>query len=162
MNASDVLKYGDYTLKQTLKDFPEDSWETSGACGWWSVKNILAHLASYELMLIDVLNSLIDANAEIPVLMRMGADPLAFNDDEVNARKDMNVLDILDEYENAHRQTLHLIDRIPVADRRAPGALAWYGDEYDLEDFIVYTFYGHKREHSAQIAAFRDLLAKEK
>ena len=31
--------------------------------------------------------------------------------------------------------------------------------EYSLEDFIVYTFYGHKREHSAQIAAFRDRLA---
>ena len=162
MNASDVLKYGDYTLKQTLKDFPEDSWETSGACGWWSVKNILAHLASYELMLIDVLNSLIDANAEIPVLMRMGAGPEAFNDDEVNARLNMNMDEVLEEYQNAHEKTLILIEKILVADRRTPGALAWYGDEYDLEDFIVYTFYGHKREHSAQIAAFRDLLAKEK
>jgi len=28
--------------------------------------------------------------------------------------------------------------------------------DYALDDFIVYTNYGHKREHSAQIAAFRD------
>jgi hypothetical protein len=27
-----------------------------------------------------------------------------------------------------------------------------------MADFIVYTQYGHKREHSAQIAAFRDRL----
>jgi hypothetical protein len=27
-----------------------------------------------------------------------------------------------------------------------------------LDDFIVYTYYGHKREHAAQIAAFRDRL----
>ncbi len=25
-----------------------------------------------------------------------------------------------------------------------------------LDDFLVYAYYGHKREHSAQIAAFRD------
>jgi hypothetical protein len=162
MNASDVLKYGDNTLKQALKEFPDDNWETSGACGWWSVKNILAHLASYELMFIDVLNSMIDANAEIPVLMRMGADPIGFNDTEVNARLNMNMDEVLEEYQNAYEKTLTLIEKIPVADRRAPGALAWYGEEYDLEDYIVYTFYGHKREHSAQIAAFRDLLENEK
>jgi proline iminopeptidase len=28
--------------------------------------------------------------------------------------------------------------------------------EYALDDFIVYNYYGHKREHSAQIAVFRD------
>jgi len=29
---------------------------------------------------------------------------------------------------------------------------------YALDDFLVYAYYGHKREHSAQIAAFRDRL----
>ncbi|MFO7664109.1 MAG: hypothetical protein R6X18_16150 [Chloroflexota bacterium] len=28
------------------------------------------------------------------------------------------------------------------------------GAEYDLEDFIAYSFYSHKREHCAQIAVF--------
>jgi hypothetical protein len=105
---------------------------------------------------------MIDANAEIPVLMRMGADPIGFNDTEVNARLNMNMDEVLEEYQNAYEKTLTLIEKIPVADRRALGALAWYGEEYDLEDYIVYTFYGHKREHSAQIAAFRDLLENEK
>ncbi len=36
------------------------------------------------------------------------------------------------------------------------GLLPWYGQEYDLEDFIAYTYYGHKREHCGQIAVFRD------
>jgi hypothetical protein len=30
--------------------------------------------------------------------------------------------------------------------------------EYALDDFIVYQYYGHKREHCAQIAVFRDKL----
>ena len=40
---------------------------------------------------------------------------------------------------------------------RQSGTLPWYGMEYALDDFLVYIYYGHKREHSAQIAAFRDL-----
>jgi hypothetical protein len=40
-----------------------------------------------------------------------------------------------------------------------PGTLPWYGPEYALDDFIVYSYYGHKREHSAQINVFRDQLA---
>jgi hypothetical protein len=28
--------------------------------------------------------------------------------------------------------------------------------DYSLDDFIVYTYYGHQREHAAQTAAFRD------
>jgi len=38
------------------------------------------------------------------------------------------------------------------------GTLPWYGEVYALDDFLVYAYYGHKREHSAQIAAFRDRL----
>jgi len=43
---------------------------------------------------------------------------------------------------------------------RQAGTLPWYGLEYALDDFLVYAFYGHKREHSAQIAAFRDRLER--
>ncbi len=41
---------------------------------------------------------------------------------------------------------------------RQNGTLPWYGEGYALDDFLVYAYYGHKREHSAQIAAFRDRL----
>jgi hypothetical protein len=63
------------------------------------------------------------------------------------------------EYTATYRQTISLITQIPIARRRLNGLIAWYGLEYDLEDFIVYNFYGHKREHSSQIAVFRERLA---
>ena len=40
------------------------------------------------------------------------------------------------------------------------GFLPAYGMEYDLEDYIAYSFYGHKREHSAQIGVFRDAIGR--
>jgi hypothetical protein len=48
MNAVDVLKYGNATFVGTLALVPENQRETGGACGWWSVKDLVAHLASYE------------------------------------------------------------------------------------------------------------------
>jgi hypothetical protein len=66
----------------------------------------------------------------------------------------------LAEYQDAHSQTVALLAQIPAEARSQNGSLPWYGPDYDLDDFIVYTFYGHKREHSAQIAVFRDQLAR--
>jgi hypothetical protein len=77
---------------------------------------------------------------------------------EVGKRQQANVAEVLAEYEETQAQTMHLIQQISLVKRREVGALTWYGSEYDLEDYLVYTFYGHKREHSAQIAVFRDSL----
>jgi len=59
VNASDILKYGHRTVLATLDGLPEAEWYTPNVCGVWSVKDILAHLASFEHMLVDVLNSLL-------------------------------------------------------------------------------------------------------
>jgi hypothetical protein len=81
-----------------------------------------------------------------------------FNDPEVAARKGKSVKEVLGEFNDTHAQVMSLAARIPVETFRQTGTLPWYGMEYALDDFIVYTQYGHKREHSAQIAAFRDHL----
>jgi hypothetical protein len=70
------------------------------------------------------------------------------------------VADVLAEYNDTHAQTMALARRIPAETYGQNGTLPWYGAEYDLDDFIVYSFYGHKREHSAQIAGFCDQLAR--
>jgi hypothetical protein len=159
MNVVDVLKYGHQTVLMTLQDFPEAEWGTSGACGVWSVKDIMAHLASYEHMLIEVLSGFL-SGGPTPTLEKMGAGLEQFNTDEVAGRRQRSMADVLAEYNDAHAQVMALAARIPAETYHQNGALPWYGAEYDLDDFIVYSFYGHKREHSAQIAAFRDHLAR--
>ena len=39
------------------------------------------------------------------------------------------------------------------------GTMPWYGDDYDQDDFIVFTNYAHKREHCAEIDHFQDQFA---
>jgi len=160
MNAVDVLKYGHQTVLRTLDNLPQAEWETPGVCGAWSVKEIIAHLASYEHLLVDVLQTFLDGGPT-PYLDKMGAlGLLGFNDVEVAARQDMTIAETLAEFTDTHAQTMALAARIPAETYRQKGTLAWYGSEYDLDDFIAYSFYGHKREHSAQIAVFCDQLAR--
>jgi hypothetical protein len=156
MNALDIMKYGHQTVIKTLENLPSSAWETKGVVGVWSVKDIMAHLASYELMLVEVLQSLLDEASPTPTLELMRDSN--FNDEQVALRHNRTASEILSEYEGYQANTMALARKIPLTTFRQNGILPWYGAEYDLEDFIVYTFYGHKREHSAQIALYKKRL----
>ncbi len=157
MNAVDILKYGHQTVLQATDSFPEGEWETAGACGAWSVKDIIAHLASYEEVLVDILSTFIGKHPT-PYLDRFTELGGQFNDIEVEKRKKRTVREVLDEFNDAYAQVTSLAVQIRPELFRETGTLPWYGMGYSLDDVIVYMYYGHKREHSAQIAAFRDRL----
>jgi hypothetical protein len=157
MNAVDVLKYGHQTVLRTIDGLPEAEWKTPGVCGVWSVKDIIAHLASFEYVLEEVLATFLDGGTT-PYLDQFKDPSGQFNDTQVARRKDQSVAETLAEYNDSHARVMMLVTQIPEETLRQPGTLPWYGTEYALDDFIVYTYYGHKREHSAQIAMFRDRL----
>ena len=157
MNAVDILKYGQQTVLQAIDGFPETAWETPGACGVWSVKDIIAHLASYERVLVDILTTF-TRSGTTPALnsfIELGGQ---FNDSEVNRRKERTIQDVLAELNDTSTQVMSLLVTLSPETLRQSGTLPWYGREYALDDVLVYMYYGHKREHSAQIAAFRDRL----
>ena len=154
MNTNNVLKYGHQTVLQIIEGLPEAGWRTPGVCGVWSVKDVIAHLASFDQLLVEVLNSLLD-DRPTPTLDKFREDYVRFNDAEVIKRRNNTIREVCTEYEEAHAQTVALMNQIPAKTRRQNGTLSWYGPEYNLDDFIVFTCYGHKRELSAHIAEFR-------
>jgi hypothetical protein len=161
MNAVDILKYGQQTVLHTIDSFPDSAWETTGACGVWSVKDIIAHLASYEQVLIEVLSTFAGGGLDLsrPYLARFTEPGGQFNDEEVAVRKQKSMKEVLGEFNDAHARVMSMILRISPETLRQTGTLPWYGTGYSLDDVLVYMYYGHKREHSAQIAAFRDQLS---
>ena len=156
MNAQDVLKYGHRTVLRTVDGLPEANWNTPGVCGVWSVKDIIGHLAAYEHVLVEVLTGFLEGG-ETPYLKQYMAGP-EFNDAQAANRKDHTVAQVWAEYNDIHARVKALAPRIAPEVWRQVGTLPWYGLEYALDDYVVYAFYGHKREHSAQIAVFRDTL----
>lgn len=160
MNAHDVMMYGHKTLIQALKDFPETEWETKGVCGIWSAKDVISHLASYERILIDVLAGLL-GHGEMSALKEFMEGGQALNDRLVDIRKGRTHQEVLAELNGYHAQALSIAERVPQDKLREVGTIPWYGPEYSVDDYIVYQYYGHKREHSAQIAAYMDRTARE-
>ncbi len=160
MNARDILIYGHRTVLHSLELVPDNEWETEGVCGWWPVKLIIAHLASFEHLLVEVLNSFL-GGGPTPVLDQHNSmDGDSFNAVQVDQRKDETPEEVLAEYNAAHARTMELVVRIPAETLRQAGTLPWYGKEYALDDFLVYQYYGHKREHTAQINVFTDQFRK--
>lgn len=159
MNATDILKYGHETVLSAIDGLPESEWEVAGVCGVWSVKDIIAHLASYEHVLVDLLNMFLGGQPG-PHLNQLMADGEQFNDKQVAQYEGKSVPEVLSEYCDTQAKVMSLVTQIPAETLRQPGTLPEYGPEYALDDMIVYSYYGHKREHCAQIAVFRDRLTK--
>lgn len=159
MNSQDVLRYGHETVLAAVEGLPAEDWHTPGVCGVWSVKDIIAHLASFEVVLVDVLRSLTGGNAT-PLLQKFIEAYEEFNDAQVDLRRHQAVEQLMAEYTTANAQAAVLLAEIRPELHRQNGVLPWYGDQYDLDDFILYTFYGHKQEHCAQIGVFRDQITR--
>ena len=158
MNARDVMRYGHGTVLHAVDDLPAPNWMDTGVCGVWSTRDLLAHLASYELVLGDILLTFTGDGAT-PYFDEFLATGDAFNDDQVARRQAQTGAAALAEYTTAYERVADLAGRIPEEKWREVGTIPWYGPEYSLDDLIAYQYYGHKREHCAQIAVFRDGLA---
>lgn len=160
MNTLDIIKYGHLTMVAALEKVEFSDWETPGVCGIWGVKDIVAHLASYELWHVEVLNEILGISTPTPIMDSRAEHGDLFNDVEVEKRRELTPQDVFDEYRAGQSQVISLARKVPAARFTENGTLPWYGAEYCLNDFLVYTSYGHKREHSAQVNAYRDQLGK--
>jgi hypothetical protein len=161
MNLSDVLKYGHLTVLRTIEEVPDGEWETANVCGVWSCKQIMAHLASFEHVLVEVLQGFL-GGGPTPTMDRFAKlGNGGFNDFEVGRRDGMGYPEVVAEYGQAHERTMELVAQIGPEAGREPGSLPWYGPEYALDDYICYSYYGHKREHMAQINVFKDVLKSQ-
>lgn len=160
MNAKDIIYYGDYEVTKAIEGLADEEWTKPGVTTLWSVKDVMAHLASYERLLEDALLFVAKPGTPTPTLDTMNADQEKFNDIEIGKRKDKSSKEILDEYAETHERVVKLIDEIGPEKLREVGTIPWYGSDYSPDDFIIYASYGHKREHTGQIKIFRKRLGK--
>src|SRR5947208_508948 len=110
MNAPDVLKYGHSWFLKAIDKVPDRFWDKPGATGTWSPKNILSHITSYELILVEILKEFVDSGKSIKNPIE---DHQKFNDTETSKRKDLSWQEVLEEYNSAHDQVAELIGQIP-------------------------------------------------
>jgi hypothetical protein len=136
MNIADILKYGHQTVVKTVDGLPGGAWEQPGVCGVWAVKDIVAHLASFEHVLVDVLHTLLN-QATTPHLDAFRKP--GFNDAEVAKRKSLRPADVLSEYSETHAEAMALVGRIPAETCRRNGTLplSLDGDRFVASDGVL-------------------------
>ncbi len=159
MNMSEVLQNANLLVIRTLDGLPEKEWDLPGACGDWSVKDIVAHLASYEHVIIDVLNTFLGGKLT-PSVEQWIHSRAAFNAAEVEARKYATAQQVMDDYQTTQVEAASLIMQIPPEKVQQPGTMPWYDRQYSLADFISQAF-EHMREHCAQITLFHSRIKEE-
>ena len=149
MQTLDVLMYGQRTIRSTIDRFGADDWGRV-ALGVWTGKDLLGHLAAFEVRFADQLAPFVGAPVESDL---PSADPRTFNDDQAAVRKDWPVEKVMAEFLEAHERVMRHARAISAEVWREVGTIPWYGPEYSLNDLVVYQQYGHKREHDPQLGA---------
>ena len=97
MNVLDILKYGHLTLLGSIEGLSESYTEVTGVCGWWSVKDITAHMTSFEHLLAEVLDTFLGAEFG-PNMTEMAQQAGEWNDLQVEWRGDKSMAEVLAEY----------------------------------------------------------------
>jgi uncharacterized damage-inducible protein DinB len=152
MNPTDILNTSHQMVIQAVDGLPESEWEIPGACGEWSVKEVLAHLASYEHLLVEALIAF--PTDEPTAYVRALKQPATFNASEVEARRYQTAQQIMDEYHEMQLQTTSLLANIPAEMVEQKGTIPWYNKDACLSDLIS-SVCAHTGEHCLQITQFR-------
>ena len=153
MHINDIFENGHNRVMNTIEGISSKQAEIPNVCGVWSVKDIMIHLMVIEQALGDLLASLQGKAKDTLLLHDMIYDP-DFNERTVLENQHKSFPMIVQEYDLAHERAARLLRNFPEDQYQQAGLIGWYGAEYDLDDFIAYTYYGHKIEHCAQIAIF--------
>lgn len=147
MNPLDILRYGQRDIDGLIDRLEPAEWDAI-ALGTWTTKDLVGHLGVYEVRFVEVLTQLV---GDEPGTALVRAPLATFNDDQAAIRRDWPVDAIVSELRDAHRRVMELVPRIAAERWREVGTIPWYGPEYALDDLVVYTIYGHKREHGPQL-----------
>jgi hypothetical protein len=157
MHPISMHMYGHKFFMDALDGLDMSHVEDPGVCGVWSAKDVVGHIGVGELALVEILEGLLGFEGPRPVLQTMFEHgPATANDIEAEKRKDHSYTMVLNEYLAAYKRVTELLAKIPTEQFIESGLLKWYGPDYDLEDFLVYSYYAHKREHGAQINVLKD------
>ncbi len=154
MGIVDVLDESHVRVLQTVDDLSEADWDIPEVCGEWSVKDILAHLTSHELMLIDTLKNILNREPPTPYLLSFARSIDDFNKTGIEARRYHTAQQVVDEYQDAQIQTTSLMSQVSEELAQRPGTLSWLNPDRTLAQ-MVEQLHAHTNRHCDQIEQFR-------
>lgn len=154
MNTTEQLENAHLLVIQTVDNLPESEWERPMSKDGWTVKDSIAHLVSYERILVDILNTLLGDAPATPYLSQFTASQDNFNATQVAARSNHTAQQVIDEYEEVQATSTALLARIPAATLEQYSSFLWFGEKRPLNT-ILDRLIRHVKLHCDEVTAFR-------
>jgi hypothetical protein len=154
MSATEILENSHLYAIQTVDDLPEPMWDLPGVSGEWSAKDVLAHLTSWELLLIDAFDT-VRGDPPSSYLLRWKASPENFNSEAVEARRYHTAQQVMNEYQDAMLSSTASLADIPDELIEQKGTMSWYPSGWISVADMVNKFTAHVRQHCDEIVHFR-------
>ena len=154
MSATEILDNSHLYAIQTLDDLNEVEWDIPGVDGDWSVKDIVAHLTSYEHLLLEILQAFAGQASDKTYSTARSQGQEQFNASQVEQHKYNTAQQVMDEYQDVQTQTSSLLAQLPADIVMKPETIPLRGKMVSMEQSIT-GFVNHTRTHCDQIRAFR-------
>lgn len=146
----DNMHKGYDELDALLITFTPEQLTTAGVSGTWSIKDILAHLTSWQQRTLDRLDAA--ARNEEP------RTPNVANDEEMNQLNERfyqensgrDLAEVLANYHAAYQQMVTVVEQAEDEDLFQTGRFSWLGAS-PLWELVAGNTYEHIQEHSGAI-----------
>jgi hypothetical protein len=155
VNATQILDDSHLYVIQTLDDLNELEWDVPGVNGDWTTKDVVAHLATYEHLLLELLQNFDSRNqGETPYITAFKQGQESFNKAQVEQRRYSTAQQVMDEYQDTQTETSSLLAELPASELAKDGTVTLFGRPESLNSTIQ-GFANHTRTHCDRIRAFR-------
>ncbi len=122
-----------------------------GVVGTWSVKNVLAHLASWELVVVQALSERLETGQTPEVMATISADRDSWNALMVDEVDDLTPEDQLAELEWTRAVLMQYLGSLD--DATLAKAQPWSGWDGAVTDYVRDAIAQHERAHGEQVKA---------
>lgn len=141
-------------LLSAIAGLGEDDMLRVGAVGIWSVKDVLAHLVSWEAELVTALTRLPQNAGRPPQIVEI-EDIDEWNAEQYGSNAPRALAAVLEDFHGVHK---HLLEAIAALDNRTLDdnrRFPWMEGE-PLSYLILENAVWHEEEHAADIRAWRE------
>ena len=157
MTRDEILK----TIKEqhaqllgALAGIPEDAMTKRPLVEWWTIKDLLGHIAMWERVGIKFIAEYKQDGLPKTLGLNDDATINAHNKREATIRRDWSLARVRAEFDAAHRDLIATIESLSDADLSKQLPAPW-GKGDNLEKLIAINSYKHNPEHIEQIKKWR-------
>lgn len=141
-------------LQDTLADMGEEDYLRPKAIDKWTLKDLVAHVASWDEEMVRVLQTFpMPGESLYTYLISERNDFATWNEEQIALRRDHSVSQVISEFETARRDLIQVIEGLTDAVLNRSRMTSWGTPATGFE--ILGTQAEHDREHAAQVRSYR-------